>query len=175
MGETDRPAGHPQDSAVRATQPCEVVAGRRGVEAATQPRDGCAADVKNWSRRRTHSDQSLHRTRYGGVPTNEPASGERCSTPRPAHAAGRRLSLRGRPSGERGSILPVRPLGSCSESEGSILCSRSRIRGTGTLQVSRRETLEKPETASIIARTTERTEGFGGGNRPPESGLLAAV
>ena len=38
--------------------------------------------------------------------------------------------------------------------------------GTKILQVSRHETLEKPETASIIARTTDRMEGFGRGNRP---------
>ena len=44
--------------------------------------------------------------------------------------------------------------------QGSILCSRSRIRGTGILQVSRHETLGKPETALIITRTSDRMEGF---------------
>ena len=43
---------------------------------------------------------------------------------------------------------------------GSILCSRSRVRGAGTLQVSRHETLEKPETASIVTRASGRREGF---------------
>ena len=57
--------------------------------------------------------------------------------------------------------------------QGSILCSRSRIRGTGILQVSRHETLEKPETASIIARTSDRKEGPGRANRPPTPKLLA--
>ena len=57
--------------------------------------------------------------------------------------------------------------------QGSILCSRSRIRGTGILQVSRHETLEKPETESIIARTTDRMEGPGRANRPPTPKLLA--
>ena len=57
--------------------------------------------------------------------------------------------------------------------QGSILCSRSRIRGTGILQVSRHETLEKPETASIVARTTERMEGFGGGFGPTRPRSLA--
>ena len=57
--------------------------------------------------------------------------------------------------------------------QGSILCSRSRIRGTGILQVSRHETQEKPETESIIARTTDRREGPGRGNRPPTPKLLA--
>ena len=57
--------------------------------------------------------------------------------------------------------------------QGSILCSRSRIRGTGILQVSRHETLEKPETESIIARTTERMEGPRRANRPPTPKLLA--
>ena len=58
---------------------------------------------------------------------------------------------------------------------GSILCSRSRIRGTGILQVSRHETLEKPETASIIARTTERMEDFGGGCGPTQRTSLAPI
>ena len=57
--------------------------------------------------------------------------------------------------------------------QGSILCSRSRIWGTGILQVSRHETLEKPETESIIARTSDRMEGPGRGNRPPTPKLLA--
>ena len=56
---------------------------------------------------------------------------------------------------------------------GSILCSRSRIRGTGILQVSRHETLEKPETASIINRTCDRMEGPGRANRPLTPKLLA--
>ena len=80
--------------------------------------------------------------------------------PSTSSRSGKALVPPGRPSGERGSILPVRPLGGCSESEGSILCSRSRIRGTGTLQVSRHETLEKPETASIIAPVDGLMEDF---------------
>ena len=59
--------------------------------------------------------------------------------------------------------------------QGSILCSRSRIRGTGILQVSRHETLEKPETESIIARTTERMEGFRGGFGSSRPTSLAAM
>ena len=145
------------------------------VEAATQPRDGCAADVKNWPRRRAHSDQGLHRTRYGGVPTSEPASGEQWLNP----STGSRSREGVCPSGEtigRARLNPSGPTpGRLFGERGSILCSRSRIRGTRILQVSRHETLEKPETASIIARTAERMEGFGGGNRPPETGLLAAM
>ena len=59
--------------------------------------------------------------------------------------------------------------------QGSILCSRSRIRGTGILQVSRHETLEKPETASIITRTTERMEGFRRGLGPTRTKSNAAT
>ena len=58
---------------------------------------------------------------------------------------------------------------------GSILCSRSRIRWTGILQVSRHETLEKPESDSIIARTSDRMEGPGRGNRASEPRLHAAM
>ena len=45
--------------------------------------------------------------------------------------------------------------------------------GTGTLQVSRHETLEKPETESIIASADERREGFGGGIGPTQHKSLA--
>ena len=42
----------------------------------------------------------------------------------------------------------------------SILCSLSRIRGTGILQVSRHEILEKPETDSIIAEQVSGWKGL---------------
>ena len=69
--------------------------------------------------------------------------------------SGKALIPRGTPSGEQGSIRQAAP-------------------GRGwTLQVSRHETLEKPETASIIARTSDRMEGPGRGNRPATPKLLA--
>ena len=83
------------------------------------------------------------------------------------------VSLRGDHRESEAQSFRSDPLGGCSESEGSILCSRSRIRGTGTLQVSRHETLEKPETASIITRTDERMEGFRGGVGPTRTKSLA--
>ncbi len=45
--------------------------------------------------------------------------------------------------------------------------------GLGILQVSRHETLEKPETASIITRTTERREGQKPCSGPTQPTLLA--
>ena len=95
MGEADRPAGNPQDGAVRATQFYEVVAEQR--EWKLRP-NRVTVVPQTWGASRgawAHSGQGPHRTRYGGVPTSEPVSGEQGSTPRPAHAAGRRLSLRG--------------------------------------------------------------------------------
>ena len=129
------------------------------VEAATQPRDGCAAGMGKEPGRRAHSRPEwcpraeAQRRIALGVPTYEPASGERCSTPRPAHAAGRRLSLVERRRESR--ARSVRPL---------------RV-GDGPSRFLGRKRWKKPETASIIARTTDRMEGPGRGNRPtaPES------
>ena len=91
------------------------------------------------------------------VPSSESASGEQCSTPRPAHAAGRRLSLVERRRESR--ARSVRPL---------------RV-GDGPSRFLGGKRWKKPETASIIARTTGRMEGFGRGNRPPEPTLLTAM
>ena len=84
-----------------------------------------------------------------GVPSSEPASGEQCSTPRPAHAAGRRLSLVERRRESR--ARSVRPL---------------RV-GDGPSRFLGRKRWKKPETDSIIARTADRMEGPGRGNQPP--------
>ena len=164
-GVCDRPADHPQNGAVRATQPCEVIAGRRAWK--LRPNRVTVAP-QAWGKieARAHYDR--------GVPSYEPASGERCSTPRPAHAAGRRLSLRGDHRESRAQSFGLTP-GRLFGEQGSILCSRSRIRGTGTLQVSRHETLGKPETASIISRTGERMEGPRRCNRPFAPKLLTAM
>ena len=103
---------------------------------------------------RAHSDQGVRGAEARDAPTAANVSS--------GAAIGR---ARLNPSG----LTPGRLFGE----QGSILCSRSRIRGTGILQVSRHETLEKPETESIIARTTDRMEGPGRGNRPPTPKLLA--
>ena len=127
-------------------------------EAATQPRDGCAAGVGNgralgaprpepapYSIRGCPRGRSAMRLGLCECdPHSELASGEPCSTPRPAHAAGRRLSLRGLPSGERDArSFRSDPWAAVRRARCSILRSQSRIRGTGTLQVSRHETTGK--------------------------------
>ena len=171
----NRPEVQPQDGAVRATQPCE---GRRSiacVDAATQPRDGCAAGIMNQPGR-------LDALRPGSVPYSlrwypDFRTGAGGATAQPLDRLTQRVGAC--PSGETIGRARLNPSGQTPGrlfgERGSILCSRSRIRGTGTLQVSRRETLEKPETDSIITRTTERMEGFGGGNRPSTPELLTTV
>ncbi len=137
-------------------------------ESATQPRDGCAVDMRDRPGRRAHSDQSLPRTRYGGVrgaeaqrriaqdvPSSETASEEQCSTPRPTHAAGRRLSLMDRHRESR-----ARSVGTLRVRDGP-----SRFLGT--------KRWKKPETASIITRTSERMEDFRGGLGPARPKSLA--
>ena len=105
---------------------------------------------------RAHSDQGVRGAEARDAPTAANVS---------SGAAFGRARLN--PSG----LTPGRLFGE----QGSILCSRSRIRGTGILQVSRQETLEKPETASIITRTTERMEGFRRGLGPTRTKSHAAT
>ena len=120
----------------KATDP-EPERTRDGVRGSCDPpRDGCTADVCEWPgavRTPTVVSEGPKRgVRFNlceCVPDSETVSGEQRSTPRPAHAAGRRLSHRGDPSGERGSILPGLAPGRLFGEQGSILCSRSRIRG----------------------------------------------
>ena len=172
---TDRPADQPQDGAVRdearpgsyvgnvlgccvrGKRPAyNAIADRRVVKLRPVPQEPC---------RRREEPASVQDALQPGCPRGRSERrSNRCESVPP-----------GRPSGERGSILPVRSPRRLFGEQGSILCSRSRIRGTGILQVSRHETLVKPETASIIARTTERMEGFGRANRPPETRLLAPI
>ena len=57
------------------------------MEAATQPRDGCAAGMKNWP------GTGRTPTKVSRLPNRH--RGSKGSTPRPAHATGRRLSHRG--------------------------------------------------------------------------------
>ncbi len=134
------------------------------MEAATQPRDGCAAGMRNGrgagrtpTKVSEEPKRGLRLSLCECVPTSEPASGEQCSTPRPAHAAGRRLSLVKRHRESR--ARSVRPL---------------RV-GDGPSRFLGGKRWKKPETASIIARTTERMEGPGRGNRPMTPRLLAPI
>ena len=143
------------------------------MEAATQLRDGCAAGMRN-GRGAGRTPITVSEGRKLGVrfslcecvPASETVSEEQRLNPSNGSRSGKALVPPGRTIGRArlnpSGLTPGRLFGE----QGSILCSRSRIRGTGTLQVSRHETLEKPETASIITRTTERMEGFGGGYEP---------
>ncbi len=74
-------------------------------EPSSRPLHDRAAGMRNRTKRREHSDRSLPRTRYGGVPAFDSGSGEQGSIHRPHHAAGRRFSLLGQPFGEQRSIL----------------------------------------------------------------------
>ena len=133
----------------------------RCVEAAAQPREACVSDMMNWPGRvalRPVCPRAEAQRRIApGVPSSEPASGERCSTPRPAHAAGRRLSLVERRRESR--ARSVRPL---------------RV-GDGPSRFLGGKRWKKPETASIVAPATGRMQCLGRGNRPPEPTLLTAM
>ena len=173
---------------------CRSSTGRRGesdaalrgrhrtacLEAATQPRDGCAAGMRNgrgaWRTPTRVSEGPKRGVRFQPLRMCPGIrDGLRGAKARPLDRLTQREGVcpsketigraRLNPSG----LTPGRLFGE----PGSILCSRSRIRGTGTLQVSRHETLEKPETASIIPRTAERMEGPKPCCRPAERELLA--
>ena len=120
----------------------------RCVEAAAQPREACVADMMNWPGRvalRPVCPRAEAQRRIApGVPSSEPASGERCSTPRPAHAAGRRLSLVERRRESR--ARSVRPL---------------RV-GDGPSRFLGGKRWKKPETASIIAGRPGECNAWGG-------------
>ena len=134
------------------------------VETATQPRDGCVAGMRDGR------GAGRTPTRACTVLDTVVSEGPKRETLQPLRMCppGRTIGrARLNPSG----LTPGRLFGE----RGSILCSLSRIRGTGTLQVSRHETLEKPETASIINRTCARMEGFRGGFGPARPKSHAAT
>ena len=111
-------------------------------EPTSRPLHDRAAGMRNRTKRREHSDRRCSGFRFG--------SGEQGSIHRPHHAAGRRLSLLGRPFGEQRSIL----------------CGRSRARDEPSRFLGR-ETLEKPETVLSIV---EQPSGWkGSGACPPRS------
>ena len=118
----------------------DLIADRRVVKLRTVPQEPC---------RRREEPASVQGALRPGCPRGRSERrSNRCELCPPGRTVGR---ARLNPSG----LTPGRLFGE----RGSILCSRSRIRGTGILQVSWRETLEKPETASIIARTFDRRKG----------------
>ena len=87
-GETDRPADQSETGAVRERRsPTKSSQDSVLGEAATQPRDGCAAGMGK--------GQGSGRTPTEVFRLYEPASEEQSSTPQPTHAAEWRLSLRG--------------------------------------------------------------------------------
>ncbi len=95
--------------------------------------------------------------------------------PSTASRSGKALVPLGRPSGEQGSILPVRPLGGCSES--AVL--ESYAAGPGFERWEPSKFLggkpEKPETDLIVTRTTERVKGHEPSFRPARNKSLAAI
>ena len=94
----------------------------------------------------------------------EPASVQGALRPRVSEGPKRetlqplRMCPPGRPSGERGSILPVRPLGGCSESKARSYAAGPGFGGRGILQVSRQETLEKARNC-VNYRPNNRANG----------------
>ena len=84
------------------------------------------AVVRNRSVRRAHLNQGVRGTEAGNAWASANVS----------LRGGRRESAVLNPSG-------LTPWAAVRRAQCSILCSRSRIRGTGTLQVSRRETTGK--------------------------------
>ena len=120
-GESDRPADQSETGAVRERR-SPTKSSQDGVrgEAATQPRDGCAAGMRK--------GRGAGRTPTEVFRLYEPASEEQSSTPQPTHVAEWRLSLRetiGRARLNSFGLTSGRLFGE----RGSILCSRSRIRG----------------------------------------------
>ncbi len=150
---------------VRGKRPaCEdLIADRRVVKLRLNRVTGYAADVRNRSVCALHTDQMSEGPNRGTrsslcecVPSSEPASGEQCSTPRSAHAAGWRLSLVERRRESRARSV------------------RSLRVGDGPSRFLGHEPLGKPETASIITRTDERREDLRQGFGPTRPKLLTA-
>ena len=123
-GRTDRPADQPQDGPVRDTaRPGSYVGNVLGsCEGSGQPacngrpaRGEAAASSTGTMPQTWGTGQCAGRTPTGV------SEGPKRETLQPL-----RMCPPGRPSGERGSILPVRPLGGCSESK-----ARSYAAGPG--------------------------------------------
>ena len=173
-GRTDRPADQPQDGPVRdAARPGSYVGNVLGCCAREAASQLAMADRRVVKLRPVPQEPCRRREEPAGV---QGALRPGCPRGRvqdalqplrmcpPGRTVGR---ARLNPSG----LTPGRLFGE----RGSILCSRSRIRGTGILQVSRHETLEKPETAPIIPPTPGRMEGFRRGLGPSRRKSLALM
>ena len=148
-GETDRPADQSETGAVRERR-SPTKSSQDGVrEAATQPRDGCAAGMrKGRGAGRTPTEVFRITNRH------------RRSKAQPLNRLTQRNGVC--PSGETIGRARLNPFGLTPGrlfgERGSILCSRSRIRWTGILQVSRHETLEKARKCSNY-RPNNRANG----------------
>ena len=136
------------------------------VDAAAQVLFNSAADVKNWSGHRTHSHLGVRgptceRRTGQDVPTSEFSLGGAVLDPLTdfTQREGACPSWVDRRESSAQS-LPVRSPGWLLGERSSILCSLSRIRGTGILQISRQETLEKPETEFSITSYPHRWQRF---------------
>ena len=170
-GRTDRPADQPQDGPVRdAARPGSYVGNVLGSCAREAASQLAMADrrvvklrpVQQEPCRRREEPASVQGALRPGCPRGRSERrSNRCECVlRGGHRESEAQSFRPDPwaAVRRARLDPMQPV---------------RIRGTGILQVSRHETLEKPETASIINRTCDRMEGPGRANRPPTPTLLA--
>ena len=157
-GRTDRPADQPQDGPVRdAARPGSYVGNVLGCCARGSGQPACNGRPAR-GEAATSSTGTMPQTRgtgqcAGRTPTRV-SEGPKRETLQPL-----RMCPPGRPSGERGSILPVRPLGGCSESKARSYAAGPGFWGRESSRFLGRKHWKKPETASIIARTTERMEG----------------
>ena len=173
-GRTDRPADQPQDGpvrdAARAGSYVGNVLGSCAREAASQL---AMADRRVVKLRPVPQEPCRRREEpasvQGATPTRV-SEGPKRETLQPL-----RMCPPGRPSGERGSILPVRPLGGCSESKARSYAAGPGFGGRESSRFLGTKHWKSQKPASIIARTTERMEGpkpcFG----PTQPKLLAPI
>ena len=163
-GRTDRPADQPQDGPVRdAARPGSYVGNVLGCCAREAASQLAMADRRVVKLRPVPQEPCRRR--------EEPASVQGALRPEPAPYSIRwcpRAEARDAPtaanvsSGAAFGRARLNPSGSTPGrlfgEQGSILCSRSRIRGTGILQVSRQETLEKARNC-VNYRPNNRANG----------------
>ena len=144
---------------------CNAVADRRMLNL----RPSCvsyAAGVRRRPERRTHSNRDVQRTKRRthsgqGVPTSEAAFRRARLNPWTTSRNGKAGVPPGRPLGEQGSILPVRPLGGCSESKARSYATGPGFGGLESSRFLGRETLEKPDNDLSITPHLSVGKGFG--------------
>ena len=166
-GRTDRPADRAQDGPVRdAARPGSYVGNILGCcVRGKRPAYNAIADRRVVKLRPVPQEPCRRREEPARV-----SEGPKRETLQPL-----RMCPPGRPSGERGSILPVRPLGGCSESKARSYAAGPGFGGRESSRFLGTKHWKKPETASIIARTTDRREGPGRAIRPLTPKLLAPI